>query len=197
MLPGVGPSDFQRALNNGDVARLLHSFTPKPGDCVFLPAGTVHALGGGVLLAEVQQTSDATFRLFDWNRVDGSGKPRKLHVEEGLAAIDWQAGPVQPIRVADFGRPYAGPGSVVQPLVDCEYFRLSYVQHARPFVLGGGDTMQVLMVLHGQARTAGETLGPGEVWLLPACLAETTFVPAAPLTCLLCTLPHPDTHSGA
>jgi mannose-6-phosphate isomerase len=88
LLPGVDEARFRAALAAGRVGECLHQFAPRPGDCVFLPAGTVHAVGGGVLMAEVQQTSDATFRLFDWNRRDAAGKARTLHIEEGLACID-------------------------------------------------------------------------------------------------------------
>ena len=70
------PRDVQRSLADGSLAECLHSFAPQQGQCIFLPAGTVHAVGGGVLIAEVQQTSDATFRLFDWNRCGPDGKPR-------------------------------------------------------------------------------------------------------------------------
>src|SRR5207248_4186771 len=103
LLPGTDAARLRAALKTGTVAECLHQFTPRPGDCVFLPAGTVHAVGGGVLMAEVQQTSDATFRLFDWDRRDAQGKSRTLHVEEALACIDWSRGPVTPERVADFG----------------------------------------------------------------------------------------------
>src|SRR5439155_513725 len=65
--PGVGPKEMRAAIAAGAVPECLHPFTPRPGDCLYLPAGTVHAIGGGVVVAEVQQTSDATFRLFDWN----------------------------------------------------------------------------------------------------------------------------------
>ena len=72
--PGTDKAGFRAALQAGTVAKCLHHFEPRPGDCVFLPAGTVHAVGGGVLMAEIQQTSDATFRLFDWHRRDAQGK---------------------------------------------------------------------------------------------------------------------------
>ena len=102
----------------------MHAFTPKPGDCIFLPAGTVHAVGGGIVMAEVQQTfSDATFRLFDWNRLGTDGKPRALHLEESLASIDWQAGSVQPV----VGKPLTDlPAGVTgEHLVSCPFFQLS------------------------------------------------------------------------
>src|SRR2546423_1630977 len=106
---GVGAKELRAALAAGTVADCLHSFEPRPGDCLYLKAGTVHAVGGGVLMAEVQQTSDATFRLFDWNRVDAHGRSRQLHVEQALACIDWAQGPVEPIHVPAFDEPPAGP----------------------------------------------------------------------------------------
>src|SRR5262249_27455292 len=110
--PGIGEPQLRAALERGAVVDCLHSFTPKTGDCVFIPAGTVHAVGGGVLLAEIQQTSDATFRLFDWNRVDAKGQPRPLHIEEAFASIHWQQGPIEPIAAGD----------PRQRLVTCPYF---------------------------------------------------------------------------
>ena len=74
--PGVTQDRLEECLADGSLADCLHSFVPRKGDCVFFNAGTVHAVGGGVLMAEVQQTSDATFRLFDWNRLGTDGKPR-------------------------------------------------------------------------------------------------------------------------
>ncbi len=99
----------------GDITACLHSFAPKAGDFVFLPAGTVHAVGGGVLFAEIQQTSDATFRLFDWNRVDAHGKPRPLHLDQAFASIHWDQGPIDPI---------PANGDTRQHLVMCPYFAI-------------------------------------------------------------------------
>ena len=88
---------LQRALSCGHTEACLHCFEPVVGDCVLVPAGTVHALGAGLLVAEIQQSSDTTFRLFDWNRVGPDGQPRPLHVAQALAAIDFQAGPIRPV----------------------------------------------------------------------------------------------------
>ncbi len=86
---GTTRSKFEELLAAGRLAECLHCFCVEAGDCVDLPAGTVHAIGGGILLAEVQQTSDLTYRVFDWNRAGLDGKPRQLHVAEALATIDW------------------------------------------------------------------------------------------------------------
>lgn len=182
--PGAGPEGFRRALAEGTVANLLHSFTPRAGDCVFLPAGTVHALGGGVMLAEVQQNSDVTFRLFDWNRVDSQGRGRQLHVDDGLSAIDWKRGPVSPVNVA-----VSGESDMTLSLVRCPYFDLSFVRHHRPVNLGGHGVLRALIVLDGRARMGGETLNRGDVWLLPACMPEMALEPEPFLAALLCILP--------
>jgi mannose-6-phosphate isomerase len=194
LLPGVDENHLRKALKAGTVAECLHQFHPRPGDCVFLPAGTVHAVGGGVLMAEVQQTSDATFRLFDWNRVDAQGKSRTLHVEQALACIDWSAGPVRPVKARGYPAPgtEAPPEAVRQELVRCRYFRLDYVRQAQPFAVGGGR-MQVLVVLHGrgqlQSAEGPEPLRPGDSVLLPAALPRTECLPDGPLGILVATLP--------
>ena len=94
---GVGRGEFAEAIRSGNVEPLLHRLQPKPGDCILIEAGTVHAIGAGVLLAEIQQTSDATFRVFDWGRMGPDGKPRALHIEQALESIEFERGPVEPI----------------------------------------------------------------------------------------------------
>jgi mannose-6-phosphate isomerase len=192
LLPGVDEKALRAALSAGTVAECLHAFRPRPGDCLFLPAGTVHAVGGGVLLAEVQQTSDATFRLYDWDRRDAQGRARALHVEEALACIDWGAGPVCPAH-ADVC-PEA-TGSACQRLVTCRYFHLDFVRQHGPWVVGGGGRMQVLLVLHGRGRLHGaagpEPLRVGDTVLLPASLPPLECQPDGPLGALIATLPAP------
>jgi mannose-6-phosphate isomerase len=179
LLPGTDAGRLREALAAGAVQECLHSFEPKPGDCVFLPAGTVHAVGSGVLIAEVQQTSDATFRLFDWNRRDAQGKSRTLHVEESLASVHWDQGPVHPVRVPDaVGR---------TELVRCRYFALDHVRERKPFRVGGA--LQALIVLRGRGRLGTEELAVGQTWLLPAALPAATCTPDGDLAVLVCTLP--------
>ncbi len=92
--PGVDEKELRAALATGTVAECLHQWEPRPGDCLFLPAGTVHAVGGGVLIAEVQQTSDATFRLFDWNRRDSSGAAASCTSRKRWRASIGEEGPL-------------------------------------------------------------------------------------------------------
>jgi mannose-6-phosphate isomerase len=190
---GVDEKVMRRALAEGTAADCLHGFEPRPGDCLFLPAGTVHAVGGGVLMAEVQQTSDATFRLYDWDRRDAQGRSRQLHVEQALACIDWGAGPVEPVRAEGYPRGgEAAPWSVRQPLVKCAYFDVDYVRESEPFALGGGR-MKVAVVLHGRGEmhTARglEPLRAGDTVVLPAALGQTWVCPRGPLGLLVSSLP--------
>lgn len=192
--PGVDEVILRRAVTDGSVADCLHDFEPRAGDCLFLPAGTVHAVGGGVLIAEVQQTSDATFRLFDWNRRDAQGRSRQLHVEEALACIDWKGGPVSPVRAEGYPQPSGEPAawSVWQSLVRCRYFHLDYVRQAEPFALPGGR-MKAVMVLHGKgvlySSHGPEPLSVGDTVLLPASLGEVWCQPDGTLGLLVSTLP--------
>src|SRR5947209_8560483 len=103
---GVNRPRLERAIADATLAECLHSFEPTIGDCVYLPAGTVHALGAGITVFEVQQTCDTTYRLFDWNRVDATtGRPRDLHIEKALACIDFTRGPVQPAEPREMVHP--------------------------------------------------------------------------------------------
>ncbi len=104
---GVTRDDLLAALREGRVDACLHELRPQVGDCILIPAGVPHAIVGPLVLLEVQPTSDATFRLFDWNRVDLNGQPRTLHINESLAAIDWQCGPIDPVN----SMTYSGTGS--------------------------------------------------------------------------------------
>jgi len=189
--PGVGESELRAALATGSVADCLHSFVPQPGDCLFLSAGTVHAVGGGVLMAEVQQTSDATFRLFDWNRKDAQGKSRQLHIEESMASIDWTRGPQAPVHVPFDGLP-TGPKQTF-PLVDCRYFRLEYIASSEPYNWGGTGRMQVAVVLRGsgtlQTPEGAYSLTTGQTWLIPATMPALTCRPEPGLSVLLSSLP--------
>jgi mannose-6-phosphate isomerase len=80
---------LKRAIENGTLPEQLHRLSISPGDCLYVPAGTVHALLAGAVVAEIQQNSDTTYRVYDWGRVGADGRPRPLHVEKALEVIDW------------------------------------------------------------------------------------------------------------
>jgi mannose-6-phosphate isomerase len=185
---GTDEVRLRDALARGTVAECLHHFEPRPGDSVFLPAGTVHAVGGGVLIAEVQQTSDATFRLFDWNRVDAGGTERLLHVDEALASIHWDQGPIKPYHVE-----LAGTCAVRKELVRCPFFHVDFRRETEPFAVGGEGRIQVFLVLRGIGRWGGskadEEIRTGQVWVVPAAMPRRWCQLRSPLTLLECTLP--------
>jgi mannose-6-phosphate isomerase len=185
--PGVTRADFAAALNTGHVEPLLHRFEARPGDCIFIPAGTVHAIGAGVVLAEVQQMSDATFRVYDWGRVGPGGKPRDLHVEKALESTDFGAGPVDPV-----GREVeAVAGGTLERLVSCPYFALERLRLSGPTRLGRDDRFTIVIGLGGDAdvsyRGINCHVGFGRTVLLPAAVGPVEVVPrrggAVLLTC--------------
>jgi mannose-6-phosphate isomerase len=185
--PGVGEREMRAALQAGTVAECLHSFEPKPGDFVFLSAGTIHAVGGGVLMAEVQETSDATFRLFDWNRRDAQGNARKLHINEALASVDWDQGPAVPSHVSGF----AGDATPqLKPLIACPSFELEFVRGTNRISRNYVGRPTLIVVLHGDAilggPTTGERLARGQTWLLPASLGKVDIHARGSVSLLLC-----------
>jgi len=182
LLPGTTPASVERLLEAGRLADCLHCFAPKAGDCLFLPAGTVHAAGGGVLLAEVQQPSDTTFRLFDWNRLAGDGQPRPLHRAEALRSIDWSAGPVRPVRATPIERLPDGAGG--EHFITCDYFALDRFRLAGSLAMPYPGRLSVWLVLEGSAELASIS-GPyrrlfrtGETVLIPAAAKGLCWSPA-------------------
>ena len=189
---GTTAEAFRRAMESKTVPDTLHAFTPKPGDCVFLDAGTVHAIGAHVLLFEVQQTCDITYRLYDWDRVDAkTGRPRDLHVDDGLACTDFGRGPSGPVAAYLEAEHPARRERLVGP--DCKYFTLHRVAGSRPFPVGAAGHCRVLVVTDGRgALVHGRTetpLGTGSVVLLPAEVGAAEVRPDGPLTALECGLP--------
>lgn len=175
--PGVDRDTFENELRAGTCDDCLHSFEPWTGDCVFVPAGAVHALGAGLLVAEIQQASDTTYRLFDWNRLGTDGRPRPLHVEEGLAVIDFSLGPLSPA----IGKPT--PHAEAVRLVECEKFLWDRWSITQPVQLGGDERFHLIAVVEGELRVAGDPAGRplkrGETMLLPAVCGEIKLTPHA------------------
>jgi mannose-6-phosphate isomerase len=171
--PGVERADFERALAEHHVGDTLNRFEARQGDVFFLPGRTVHALGEGCLLYEVQQTSDITFRVYDWDRLDLDGKPRTLHVAESLAAIDFGRTGFGP-HATEAWRPVPGSpeGCEARVLVDCPHFTLC---EQRVRACNEQPTPGTCVVVTCVAGKGSLSTPAGQVALLPM---RTVLVPA-------------------
>lgn len=172
---GIDRAALERELVRGTCEQVLHRIEPRAGDVIFIPAGTVHALGGSLVVAEIQQSSDTTFRLFDWNRLGADGQPRPLHIDEALAVIDFARGPVDPVEPQATERPH------VSRLVTCEQFILERMTLAAPEPVGGDQRFHLLAVIEGAALVDGDPTGrplaKGDTLLLPAAVGAVTVRP--------------------
>ncbi len=176
---GVTREIYSAAVADGSVGGLLNEVPVEPGDVFFIPAGTVHAIGEGIALAEVQQTSDVTYRIFDWNRVGADGQPRELHTEWALDAIDFAA-PVR--RVTQL--PPAGEAAL---LVESPFFTANVVDVAGAALreLASRDSFTIYICLAGEVslttRGGSATLAADQAILIPADQDEITFTGNAKL----------------
>jgi mannose-6-phosphate isomerase len=188
--PGTTADELRAALAGGTLAGQLVGFAPKPGDGLFIPAGTVHSLGGDLVVLEVQENSDVTFRLDDWGRVDpATGLQRPLQIEQALASIDFDQGvlaPVLPLVEAD------APARR-ERLFDCEQFCLWRVQGELPFTVGAVGVPRILVCIAGSGEVehggASHPLGFGDVMLLPAMVGACTVRPRGLLSIVEVALP--------
>jgi mannose-6-phosphate isomerase len=188
--PGTTAADLRRALTDGAIVDRLNCIVPSPGDAVFIPAGTVHSLGGGVVVFEVQQNSDVTFRLHDWSHVDAkTGQPRPLQVEQAFACIDFNGnagGQVAPCleTVAPVKR---------ERLFECEAFCLYRVFGSVQFTVGAIAEPRVLVCLDGSGQVEHGSIphpvSKGDVWLLPAEAGVCRFRPSGEVTLLELAIP--------
>jgi mannose-6-phosphate isomerase len=190
--PGTTPNALRDGLETGRVTDHLAWFTPKPGDAVLLPAGTVHSLGGDIVVFEIQQNSDVTFRLYDWNHVDAkTGQPRSLQIPQALACIDFAEGPVGPaIPAVDVTTPTR------ERLFCCEHFSLWRVRTRDPFTVGLSGAPRVLVCIEGAGHIENDgvaySAGRGDVLLLPAAVGACVFHPTGMVTMLEASLGEPD-----
>lgn len=177
LTPGVTPESFRQSLEAGRLEACLHELPVKPGDAVFIPAGSVHAILEGILLAEIQQNSDTTYRVYDWNRVGPDGKPRPLHVDKALEVINFdqvEPGPYSPQLLEET------PGLKRELITACPYFNVERVSlnEAEAAFTGNcnGPTFEIWGTMSGncQIEWAERPLALPAVGftLLPAALGE-------------------------
>lgn len=170
---GVTRGDFEKALGEGTVGETLHEAPVKTGGSIFIPSGRLHAIGEGLVIVEVQQNSDTTYRVFDWNRPGLDGNPRQLHIAESLASIDF----------ADFEPLPEKPGQAL--VADCPYFHVEQHPLPAPLEIGEQDDFSIITCLTGSVGCAGVNLKPGGFMLIPASGTRLVLTPGAPETSIL------------
>ncbi|MBN2487242.1 MAG: class I mannose-6-phosphate isomerase [Bacteroidales bacterium] len=175
---------FLENLNNNTLHHILNYITVKPGDVFFMPAGRIHAIGKGILLAEIQQTSDITYRVYDYNRRDAMGNARELHTSLALDVIDYNT-------CADYTTPYAHKQNKPVPLANCNYFTTNLLELTDIIErdMAGFDSFIVYICTEGNAEILyadhkTETISKGETILIPAEMGQ-YYLKALPKATLL------------
>ena len=190
----VTPDEYKQYLASGRLEHLLHIEHPHPGDTFFIPAGRVHAIGKDILLAEIQQSSDCTYRIYDYNRPDADGKLRQLHTAEALDAIDFKP-------TADGKTHYTYRDNATTPLAQCPYFTTNLLSLIKPLRkdFSALDSFVAYLCVEGVAAVnALSTVVPlhaGECVLLPA-VADTVELFSAASAKLLEVYVDPDQWKG-
>jgi len=182
---GVTRAEFENKIKTGAVAECFHRVSVRAGDAMFLPSGRVHALGAGLIIFEIQQNSDTTYRVFDWNRLGLDGKPRELHIPQSLASIDFKdfEPSLIPLAFVQNG-PQRGRPLVRDPLFTAEAHQVD----ADASVPLRPNKLQIIALVTGQVEVCeGQgtlALVPGQFCLVPASLAQVVLRAAAPATFL-------------
>ena len=188
---GVTRKEFESRLTAGTVAECIHRVKVSAGDAMFLPSGRVHALGAGLVIFEIQQNSDTTYRVFDWNRAGLDGKPRELHVPQSLASIDFED--IEPALLPRTWTPRAG--ARLRKLVRHEAFNADLWENAAGTRQDLGPGMHILGVVSGSVKVSAPDaepvrLSPGHFCLVPASAREAhSEATSAPATVIVASLP--------
>lgn len=181
---------YQAAFQAGQLTSILNREVAQAGDVFFLPAGRVHTIGKGLLLAEIQQTSDVTYRIYDFDRTDDQGNNRELHVEQALDAIDYRWYP-------DYKTHYTDKANAPVTLVDCPYFHTNKLHFDQPLVRDyrWQDSFKVLICVDGtcywDSAQGRQTLRQGQACLVPASVPGLTLLPDGQATLLEVYVPAP------
>jgi len=185
----VKPEEYVRAVENNTVESILASHPVKAGDVFFIPAGRVHAIGAGIVIAEIQQTSDITYRIYDFGRVDKDGKPRELHTQLAKDAIDYKL-------YDNFITKYKAEPNRSVEAVNCPYFSTSVLEATNTVIRDYYplDSFVILIATEGQAdikyEGGTEKITKGETVLIPADLRQIEIVPDKTVKLLEVYVPH-------
>lgn len=159
------PEEYLEKLESKQLIDILNQVPAKKGDVYFLETGTIHAIGGGIVIAEIQQTSDITYRIYDWDRVDANGNGRELHVEQALDAMNYN--------LTDTEKTYKKDTNKSNNMVDCPYFTTNYIPlKGTATVTRSGESFTVYICTEGEYTLTAEgethTFKKGDTILVPA-----------------------------
>ena len=182
----ITPYEYQKRVEDGSITEVLADHKVKAGDVFYLPAGRIHAICGGIMLAEVQQSSDVTYRIFDYNRPGMDGKPRELHTELAAKALDYHV-------EDNYRTEYIDSTNKATQILDTPYFDVRVLEISKPFHrdLRKYDSFVISMCIEGackmRVRSTGDEiiLKEGHSTLIPACIADYDVIPQAGHTRLL------------
>lgn len=175
---GTTRSEFEQLLQSGNVEPALHDIPVRTGESIFIPSGRVHAIGAGSVIIEIQQNSDTTYRVFDWNRTGLDGKPRALHIAESMASIDFE----------DF-EPFVKKAdeSIV---ADCPYFRVEKIKLEEAVDVRPEGCFALAVSTNHTVSCGGREFPKGQFFMVPADSKTPAIAPvSAPAELLVCTLP--------
>jgi len=142
---GVTKEDYEGHLKNDSLEEILHKVPVEKGDAVYIPAGRVHAIGAGIVLAEIQQTSDITYRIYDYNRIDKDGKKRELHTDLALQAIDFHS-------IDEIKTKYNSTENQLNPLIETPYFKTEIFTGNQEISIRENDEMQIYICTEGSVK---------------------------------------------
>jgi len=170
---GVTAASFEQALNEGRVADLIHTIRVNSGDAIFIPSGRIHAIGAGNVIVEVQQNSDTTYRVFDWNRCGLDGRPRELHIAESLESIDFTD--VEPCLASREG----------ETLASCDFFHVEKWNLEAPRGACTAGTFAIFTCVEGKVGCGGLIFNRGDFFLVPAAASDLKIEPLEPRCAVL------------
>ncbi len=170
---GVTREQFSEAIKKGTVESMVHHLSVHTGESMFIPSGRLHALGKGIIVVEIQQNSDTTYRVFDWNRKNSNGTARQLHISESMASIDFSD-----------DEPAIQDTATLTP-ADCSYFRIKKWNLKTPRQAAEPNNFSLMTCLTGRITCGDRTFGPGSFFLIPANMPHALLFPEQPGTSVL------------
>ena len=184
----ITPEEYVSRVENNTITDVLCDYKVQAGDVFFLPAGRIHSIGKGCFIAEIQQTSDLTYRIYDFGRLGLDGKPRQLHTELAKDAIDYSVS-------EDYRTAYTHVLNEDTPLVECEYFKTHLLDLTDPLSVDvkSKDSFMIVICLEGQGELKDSegnvvALKQSETVLVPASVGNVTLVPSVSMTLMTCWL---------